>query len=139
MVKVDDSEPWHELLGHFNFTDVNNTIPRILHCAKDVCLIFALCKFTKVSVPKVTAFKRTKPLEKAFFDLLGPLNPPRVHSFRFVQMIVDKYSEITFVKFLRAKSKALEIFQKFIAQQRFPKSQRSDNGKEFTSKHFERP
>ena len=42
------------------------------------------------------------------------------------------------MKFLRAKSEALEKFHEFKAEQGIPKVLRSDNGKEFTSKHFER-
>ena len=70
------------------------------------------------------------------FDILGPWNPPSVHRFRYVLMIVDEFSKFEVVKFLCAKSEALEKFQEFIAEHGISKVLSSDNGIEFTSKHF---
>ena len=100
--EVDDTELWHERLSQSNFTDVKNTDPRVLHCAKDVREICVLCKIMKVSVPKETEVKSTKPLEKVFNDILRPLNPPSVRRFRYVLMIVDEYNKFKVVKFPRA-------------------------------------
>ena len=91
-MKVDDSQLWHEQLGHLYFTDVKITFPRIWHAAKDVYEIRAWCKVTKVSVPKETEVKTTKLLEKLFIGILGPLNPQSDHGFRYVFKIVGDYS-----------------------------------------------
>ena len=66
LVKVDDFQLWHERLGHSNFTDVKNTIPRNSHCAKDVCEKCALSEITEVSVPTETEIKSTKPLKSVY-------------------------------------------------------------------------
>ena len=52
LFKVDNSQLWNERLGHFNFTDVKDTIPRNLLCAKDFREISDLCQSEKVSVPE---------------------------------------------------------------------------------------
>ena len=90
MVKADDSKLWQEHIGQLNFTDVQNTFLRLPHCTKDLCRISALCKIKKVSVPKETEVKSTKPLEKVFIDILRPLNPPSVHGFRYALMTVAR-------------------------------------------------
>ena len=109
LVKVDDSQLWHERFGHINFADVKNTNPGISHCAEDVCEIFALFKITKVSVTEETEVESTTPLEKVSIDVLGPLNLQSVHRFRNVLMIVDEYSKFKVVKFLRAKREVSRI------------------------------
>ena len=73
-----------------------------------------------------------------FFDILGLLNLLSVQGFSCLLIVVEEYSKLRVVKFLRAKSEALKEFQGIIAKHRFPKVLRSDNGKEFTSKLFKR-
>ena len=51
-------------------------------------------------------------------------------------MLADKCCNFTAVKFLRAKSEALEKFKKFVAERDCPKSLRSAKGKEFAKKNF---
>ena len=135
-VKTEDSELWHKRLGHLNMNDVRKTIPTLKACELGVCEVCAMCKITKVPLPKETEVKSKKPLERVFVDILGPLNPASVHGYRYVLMLVDEYSKFKAVKFLRVKSEALEKFKEFVAEQGCPKTLRSDNGTEFTNKNF---
>ena len=77
-------------------------------------------------------------LKEVCVDILGPLSHPSVHGIRYVLMIVDEYSKFEVVKFFRAQTEPLNKFQTFIAEHGFPNVLRSDNVKEFTSKHFKR-
>ena len=138
LAKVADSKLWHKTLGHLNFSDIKNRIRRILHCAKDVCEIYILCKFTKVSSLNETENKNTNTLEKGFIDILGHLKPPSVQQIRIVFIIVDEYSNFKVVKFLRTKSDAPEKFKHFIAGHGNLELLKSVDGIEFTSKHFKR-
>ena len=72
------------------------------------------------------------------FDTLGPLNPTSIDGFRYVLMIVNEISQLKVVKCLRPKIEALEMFQEFIAEHRFPIFPRSDIGKEFMCESFRR-
>ena len=89
LVKIDDFQLWCECLGHLNFTDARNKDVRNSHCAEDVSEVCVLFKITKVSFPKETEVKSTKPLDKEFVEILEPLNLPRVDGFIYVLMIVD--------------------------------------------------
>ena len=120
LVKVDDSQQWHERLNDLNFTDVQNTILTISIALKTFARYVLRVKLRKYQFLKKLRLKvevkSTKRLEKKFIDILGPLNPPSIHGFRYLLMIVDEYSKFKVVKFLRAPSEALEKFQEFIAE-----------------------
>ena len=51
-------------------------------------------------------------------------------------MLADKCRNFTAVKFLRAKSEALEKFKNFVSERDCPKTLRSDKGTELTNKNF---
>ena len=51
-------------------------------------------------------------------------------------MIVDEYSKFEVVEILRAKSEALEHFQKYTAKHGIPKFLNSDNGEECHQQAF---
>ena len=51
-------------------------------------------------------------------------------------MLVDAYSKVKALKFLRVKSEALEKFKELVAEYGCPKSLRSDNGTKFTNGNF---
>ena len=52
-------------------------------------------------------------------------------------MILDEYSKFKVVNLSRAGNEAQEKFQEFIAKHGFPEVLRSDNGNDFTRKHFQ--
>ena len=133
-VKTEDCKHWHKRLCHLNMNDVRKTVPTLRACDLDVSEMCALCKITKVPLPKEIEVKSKKPTERHFVDILGPLNSSSVCGYRYVLMLVDEYSKFEAVKFLRVKSEALEKFKKLVAEPGRPKSLRSDNGIEFTKK-----
>ena len=140
LVIVDDSQLRHGLLGHLNFTDFRNAIPKTSHYAKKtlVCELCAPCKIMKVTVPPEVEVKSTKILEKVFIDILGHLNFLSVLGFRYARIIVDEYYKLKIVKFFCSKGEALKKFQEILAEHRIPKILRYVFNEEFTSKHFKR-
>ena len=99
------------------------------------CFLCKMC-FVKVSVPKETEVKSTIPLKQKCIDILGSLNSPSVHGFRYALMTVDEYSKFKLKKLLCTKGEVLEKFKEFIAEHGIAKVLRSDKCKEFTREHF---
>jgi len=75
-------------------------------------------------------------------DICGPIEVPTYSGNRYFITFVDEYSMMLWLYLIKAKSDALEVFQKFkvlVEKQSGMKlkSLRTDGGGEYTSKHFE--
>ena len=82
-------------------------------------------------------------LELIHTDVCGPMRMPSHHNNRYFILFIDDFSKMTWVYFLKAKSKVFGIFKKFKAlvekqSGKQIKVLRSDRGKEYTSREFDK-
>jgi transposase InsO family protein len=82
-----------------------------------------------------------KRLEIVHTDLFGPTRTKGLNGEHYFMLLVDDYTRMTLVFFLRKKSKAFEhfkIYKQMVESEMDLKIKclRSDNGREFTSKEF---
>ena len=83
----------------------------------------------------------TKPLELVHTDLCQPIRTRGLEGEIYFMLLVDDYTRITWVCFLKKKSEGLEhfiIFKEIVENETELKIKtlRSDNGGEFTSNEF---
>jgi hypothetical protein len=83
----------------------------------------------------------TRPLEIVHTDLVGPTRTKGLKGEKYFMLLVDDYTRMTAVCFLRNKSEAFEnfkVYKEMVENEMDSKIKclRSDNGGEFTSKEF---
>jgi len=84
----------------------------------------------------------SRPLELLHIDLFGPVNTASLYGSKNGLVIVDDYNRWTWVKFLRSKNNAYNVFNNFCTQIQSEKEMkilkvRSDHGGEFENEPFE--
>jgi transposase InsO family protein len=105
-----------------------------------------LCKHCQQGKQTKTRFKSkeysmTRPLEIVHSDLFGPTTKKGLKGEKYFILLIDDYTRMTIVFFLKNKSKAFEnlkIYKEMVVNEMDSKIKclRSDNGGEFTSKEF---
>jgi transposase InsO family protein len=105
-----------------------------------------LCKHCQQGKQTKTRFKSkeysmTRPLEIVHTDLVGPTTTKGLKGDKYFMLLVDDYTRMTAVFFLRNKSEAFEnfkVYKEMVENEMDSKIKclRSDNGGEFTSKEF---
>jgi transposase InsO family protein len=105
-----------------------------------------LCKHCQQGKKTKTKFKSkeystTRPLEIVHIDLVGPTRTKGLKGEKYFMLLVDDYTRMTAVCFLRKKSEAFEnfkVYKEMVENEMDSKIKclRSDNGGEFTSKEF---
>jgi transposase InsO family protein len=90
---------------------------------------------------KSNEYSTTKPLEIVHTDLVGPTTTKRLKGERYFMLLVDDYTRMTAVYFLKNKSEAFEnfkIYKEMVENEMDSriKCLRLDNGGEFSSKEF---
>jgi transposase InsO family protein len=83
----------------------------------------------------------TRPLEIVHIDLVGPTRTKGLKGEKYFMLLVDDYTRMIAVCFLRNKSEAFEnfkVYKEMVENEMDSKIKclRSDNGGEFTSKEF---
>nr|GEU57047.1 retrovirus-related Pol polyprotein from transposon TNT 1-94 [Tanacetum cinerariifolium] len=113
---------WHRRLSHLNFGAINHLARQVLvrglpkfKFEKDhLCSACAMGKSTKKShKPKSEDTNREK-LYLLHMDLYGPMHVESVNGKKYILVIVDDYSQFTWVKFLRSKDEAPDFIIKFL-------------------------
>jgi len=84
----------------------------------------------------------SRTLELLHIDLFGPINTASLYGSKYGLVIVDDYNRWTWVKFLRSKDNAYDVFNNFCTQIQSEKEMnilkvRSDHGGEFENEPFE--
>jgi hypothetical protein len=73
---IDDSELWHQRLGHLNFTDMGKDIvkdlPKMEKTGKGICGSCQLGKQTRASHKKTSGIQTSRNLELLHINLMGP-------------------------------------------------------------------
>jgi hypothetical protein len=144
--KFDESWLWHRRLGHLNFDHIvklNNEgtvkdLPRISKPNNSVCESCQMRKLTHAQFKSKSFTSSEKPVQIVHMDLCGPLRKEGTGGERYFMLVIDDFSRLTWVSFLREKSDVFEKFKKFKALAenqigRKLKAIRSDRGGEFMS------
>lgn len=146
----DESWLWHRRLGHLNFHSLKvlhqknmvQGLPSIeeIH---DVCEGCALGKHHRQPFPKGVAWRAKEMLELVHTDVCGPMRTPSHAQNKYFILFIDDYTRMTWVYFMRERSEVFTIFKRFksmVEKQsgHYIKTLRSDNGKEYNSKEFDK-
>jgi hypothetical protein len=147
--KHDESWLWHMRLGHINFDHLIKL--KNLEAVKDLPRISkpqdSMCKPCQVGKQNRTQFKSKrftsteKPLQLVHMDLCGPSRQEGIGKENYFMLIIDDYSRLTWVAFLKEKDEAFEKFKTFKDLTKTQtckrlKAVRSDRGGEFMSRDF---
>nr|GEX16152.1 hypothetical protein [Tanacetum cinerariifolium] len=109
---------WHRRLSHLNFGAINHLareglvrgLPKLKFEKDHICSACAMGKSTKKShKPKYEDTNQEK-LYLLYMDLYGPIRTKSVNGKKYILVIVDDYSRFTWVKFLRSKDEAPNIY-----------------------------
>ena len=146
--KIDESFIWHKRYGHFNMQslklmhDANmvDDIPEI-YVNDHTCGSCELGKLHRKPFPQGLVRRATQKLELVHSDICGPMSTESLSHNLYFMLLIDDFSRMTWVYFLRNKSQALSMFKTFKymvetqCEQKI-KVLRTDNGGEFTSEEF---
>ncbi|XP_036140851.1 uncharacterized protein LOC105835035 isoform X2 [Monomorium pharaonis] len=145
---IDSAMLWHKRLAHLNPKYVDKLIKEsLVENANKICkgeIECDSCSMSKLAQKphKIIEYEVTsKPLELVYVDLCGPMPNDSIKGSRYMMVIVDDYTGMYFVYFLKHKSESLDYFIQF--QKKFEnrletkiKSVRTDNGREFINESF---
>jgi hypothetical protein len=144
--KEDESWLWHRRMGHIHFDNLVKFIKReeVREITQITKPTNTLCKHCQQGKKTKTRFKSkeystTRPLEIVHINLVGPTTTKGLKGEKYFMLLVDDYTIMIVVFFLRNKSKAFEnfnVYKEMVENEMdsLIKCLRSDNGGEFTSK-----
>ncbi|GJS35247.1 retrovirus-related pol polyprotein from transposon TNT 1-94 [Tanacetum coccineum] len=113
---------WHRRMSYLNFSAINHLarnglvrgLPRLKFKKDHFCSACAMGKSKKQShKPKSKDTNREK-LYLLHMDLCGPMHVTNVNGKKYILVIVDDYSQFTWVKFLASKDEAPDFIIKFL-------------------------
>jgi hypothetical protein len=147
--KYDENWLWHRRLGHLNFDHIiklrNNgavkDLPKISKPYDFVYKPYQIGKLTRTQFKSKNFPSTEKSLQLVHMDLCGPSRKEGTGKENYFMLIIDDYSRLTWVAFLKEKSEALEKFKVFKPLTnnqigRRLKAVRSDRGGDFSSGNF---
>ena len=114
---------------------------RLFVIPRKLCRNRVAGKHHRTSFPNKSSFRATEPLELIHIDICGPITPTTLGGSRYFLLIIDDFSQLTWVSMLQCKSDAFESFKHFKNLAETEKGMkirtlRSDRGGEFTSGEF---
>jgi transposase InsO family protein len=140
---------WHQHLGHANWRLISKLsklnlvkgLPNINYHSDALCGPCQIGKISKTSFKPKNIVSTSRPLELLHIDLFGPVSTTSINGKKYGFVIVDDYSRWTWVKFLRVKDDAYDLFNIFFTQIQSEKDLRilkviSDHGGEFENEPF---
>jgi hypothetical protein len=147
--KDDESWLWHRRLGHLNFDhliklknlEAVKDLSRISKPQDFMCKPCQVGKLTRTPLNSKSFTSTNKPLQLVHMDLCGPSRQEGIGRENYFMLIIDDYSRLTRVSFLKEKAKAFEKFKIFKALTenqtgKMLKVVRLDRGGEFMSSDF---
>ncbi|KAK2354920.1 putative mitochondrial protein [Trifolium repens] len=145
----DEKWVWHQRLGHANWRLISKLsklslvkgLPNLNYHSNALCGPCQIGKISKTSFKPKNIVSTSRPLELLHIDLFGPVSTASINGKKYGLVIVDDYSRWTWVKFLRVKDDAYDVFTIFCTQVQSEKSLkilkiRSDHGGEFENEPF---
>jgi transposase InsO family protein len=146
--KKDESWLWNKRMGHTHFDNIFKVskreaireIPQITKPTNTVCKHCQQGKKTKTRF-KSKEFSTKRPLEIVHTDLVGPTTTKGLKGEKYFMLLVDDYTIMSVVFFLKNKSEDFEnfkVYKEMVENEMDSKTKclRYDNGGEFTSKEF---
>jgi hypothetical protein len=140
---------WHRRLGHLNFDHIiklrNNgavkDLPKISKPYDSICKPFQIGNLTHTQFKSKNFPSTEKPLQLVHMDLCVPSRKEGIGKENYFMLIIDDYSRLTWVSFLKEKFEAFEKFKvlKALTENQTGKrlkAVRSDRGGEFSSGNF---
>nr|GEY36023.1 retrovirus-related Pol polyprotein from transposon TNT 1-94 [Tanacetum cinerariifolium] len=135
---------WHQRLSHLNFNTINDLakndlvsdLPKFKYTNEHLCPSCEQGKIKRASHPPKPVPNLKQRLHLLHMDLYGPMRVASINGKRYVLVIVDDYSQYTWVHFLRTKDETPEVIKNFLKKisVRFQAPViivRTDNGTEF--------
>jgi hypothetical protein len=124
---IDDSELWHQRLGHLNFTDmlkiaskdIVNDLPKMEKIGKEICGPCQLGKQTRATIKKTSGILTSRNLELLHMDLMGPTRTTSLGGKKNILVVVDDFSRYTWAILLRKKKKLMLLMQHKIYLRKF--------------------
>ena len=121
--KYDESWLWHRRLGHLNFDHIiklKNSgavkdLPKISKPYDYICKPCQIGKLTRTQFKSKNLPSTEKPLQLVHMDLCGPSRKEGTGKENYFMLIIDDYSRLTWVAFLKEKYEAFEKFKVFKA------------------------
>ncbi|GJU27567.1 retrovirus-related pol polyprotein from transposon TNT 1-94, partial [Tanacetum coccineum] len=115
---------WHRILSHLNFGTINDItrlelvdgLPKFKYGKDHLCSACERGKSKKASHPLKLVPSDHSKLELLHMDLCGLMQVASINGKKYILVIVDDYSQYTWVYFLHSKDETPEIIKKFIAQ-----------------------
>jgi hypothetical protein len=116
--KEDESWLWNRRMGHMHFDNLVKVskreavreMPQITKPTNTLCKHCQQGKKTKTGF-KSKEYSTTKPLEIVHTDLVGPTTKKGLKGEIYFMLLVDDYTRVTGVFFLKNKSEAFENFK----------------------------
>nr|GEU55609.1 integrase, catalytic region, zinc finger, CCHC-type, peptidase aspartic, catalytic [Tanacetum cinerariifolium] len=113
---------WHRRLSHLNFGAINHMAIQglvrgllKLKFKKDhLCSTCAMGKSKKTSHQPISDDTNPEELYLLHMDLCGPMRVESVNGKKYILVIIDDYSQFTWVKCLRSKDEAPDFIIKFL-------------------------
>lgn len=141
------ADTWHRRLTHVN----GSYMAKMKHAAKgftvgdkiDTTNCKVCCEGKQCRLPFPSNGNRSKSLLNVIhMDIAGPMEVASIGGSRYYLLLVDDYSRMAYIYFLKQKSQALDCFKEFKAKvenelDKKIKTIRSDNGLEFCNKEFD--
>ena len=120
----DEKWMWHRRLGHANWRLISKLskqqlvkgLPDISYHSDSICGACQTGKIVKESFKLKNIVSTSRPLEWLHIDLFGPVSTASINGKKYGLVIVDDYNRWTWVKFLRTKDEAYEVFSTFCTQ-----------------------
>jgi hypothetical protein len=147
--KHDESWLWHRRLGHLKFDhliklknlEVVKDLPRISKPQDSMCKPYQVGKLTRKQFKSKSFTSTEKPLQLVHMDLCEPSRQEGIGKENYFMLIIDDYSKVTWVSFIKEKTEAFEKFKIFKALTENQtgkrlKAVRLDRGGEFMSSDF---
>ncbi|KAI5348232.1 hypothetical protein L3X38_001119 [Prunus dulcis] len=139
---------WHKRMGHLHLKGLHQLKEKemvhglpYLEDVNEVCGGCQLGKKHREWFPKDQAWRASTPLKLIHMDLCGLMQNESLASNKYFMLLIDDFTRMIWVYFLRYKSGALNCFRKFKSMVELQsdykvKCVRSDRGGEFTSSEF---
>ncbi|GJY73252.1 retrovirus-related pol polyprotein from transposon TNT 1-94 [Tanacetum coccineum] len=137
---------WHRRLSHLNFGAINHLaknglvrgLPKLKFEKDHLCSACAMGKSKKQSHKPKSEDTNQEKLYLLHMDLCGPMRVASINGKKYILVIMDDYSQFTWVKFLASKDEAPDFIIKFLKmiQVRLNtpvRNIRTDNGTEFVN------
>ena len=122
LLSVNDKKwVWHRRLRHASWSLISKLtklqlvrgLLNIDYHSNALCGACQKWKIVKSSFTTKDIVSTSRPLELLHIDLFGPVNTASLYGSKYGLIIVDDYSRWTWVKFLRSKDNAYDVFSSF--------------------------